>query len=124
VRPLIGWFQVILAPQKLDLVSLRIEDANAVLEPPARGLPVLLVNSKGPKRQASDFSVPQSFCDGPKGFVNHGACLVAGKVPMLFELRVHEDTDQVCAGHISFVVPDSHHGSVLVACQKATVHGE
>jgi hypothetical protein len=65
----------------------------------------LLVNSKVPNRQANDFSVPQSFCDGLKGLVNNGACLLAGKVSVLFELRVHEDTDQVCAGHISLLCP-------------------
>src|ERR1035437_1945382 len=105
VRRLIGWFQVIQVPLKLDHVSLLIEEAIAVQDPPAYGLPALLINSKVPNRQASDFSVPQSFCDGPKGFVHNGACLLAGKVSVLFELRVHEDTDQVCAGHISLLCP-------------------
>lgn len=48
------WLLVILAPQKLDLVSLLIEDAKAVREPPAHGLPVLFVNSKGRKRPRYD----------------------------------------------------------------------
>ena len=96
------WFQVILVPPKLDHVSLRIDNPNAFQKPPALGLPALLLNAKGPKRQVSDFSVPQRIFDGLKDFADHGACLLAGKISVLFELRVHEDTDQVCAGHISF----------------------
>ena len=64
LRALIYWFQVILTPQKLDRVSLLIEDANTVQEPAALGFPVPLVNSKVPNRQASDFSFAQIFCDG------------------------------------------------------------
>src|ERR1035437_7561116 len=96
------WFKVILVPPKLDHVSLLIDDSNTFQKPPALGLPASLLNAKGPKRQVSVFSVSQSFFDGLKDFINHGACLLAGKISVLFKLRVHEDTDQVCADHISF----------------------
>src|ERR1035441_4260242 len=96
------WFKVILVPPKLDHVSLRIGNPNAFQKPPAYGLPALLLNAKGPKRQVSVFSVSHSIFDGLKDFADHSACLLTGKLSVLFKLRVHEDTDQVCAGHGCF----------------------
>jgi len=53
-------------------------------------------------------------CLTPEDLVDIGACLLAGKVSVLFELRVHEDTDQVCAGHTLLVVPACHGHTLLV----------